>query len=51
MDKLTLNNTLEKGDSFTIASQYECRTFWQWIRNKPKKLKKFIVTHTYESLS
>jgi len=27
------------GDFITIEANYERRTFWQWLRNKPRRLK------------
>lgn len=32
------------GDTFTVAGLYERRTFWQWLKRKPKKLQVWKAT-------
>ena len=46
-----INNTMKIGDKFIVSGMYKRRSFWQWIRNEPKKLQQFVVKHTCTSYS
>jgi len=37
---------LSIGDELTFEGVYERRTFWQWLRRAPRKLKIFRI-HTF----
>lgn len=34
---------LKIGETFTIDGIYKRRTFWEWLKRKPKKLQKLKV--------
>lgn len=46
-----INNTVNVGDILTMDGQYKRRTFWQWLRNEPRELQRFVVKATGSSCS
>jgi hypothetical protein len=40
---------MKTGDKITVAGIYQRRTFWQWLKNRPRKLQSFEVIATTTS--
>lgn len=32
------------GDTFTIEGEFKRRSFWEWLRKKPRVLQMFVIT-------